>query len=369
MSSCTGFSLSKTIAGAVSEIQKSVPKAQAKLLVYFASTSFPAEELAAAFQTAYAPTPVIGCTTAGELASGFMLKNSVVAMALGEDVVTKAETVFVDLKQLDTNLPTALNTLEKAFNSSLRTLSPEKHVGLVFSDGLSGAEELLLESLGNKTNVPFIGGSAGDDLKFKTTWVSSKGKIRQGAAVLTLLETVKPYEIIKTQSFKILNKTLKVTKADHTKRTVYEFNGRPAATEYASALGVTQSKLADEFMRHPLGLMVSINEPYVRSPQRIDGQAVVFYCAIEEGMELKLLEGTDIVTDTQKAVENCQAIGKISGLLNFHCILRTLQLESENKTQAYGNIFKNIPTIGFSTYGEAYVGHINQTSTMLAFRA
>ena len=34
----------------------------------------------------------------------------------------------------------------------------------------------------------------------------------------------------------------------------------------------------------------------------------------------------------------------------------------------YGEIFKDVPTIGFSTYGEQFIGHMNQTSAMLVFK-
>ena len=84
---------------------------------------------------------------------------------------------------------------------------------------------------------------------------------------------------------------------------------------------------------------------------------------------MHLLETTDIVEDTKNDLEIKKAeIGTISAIINFHCILRTLQLQEESKTQAYANIFKDIPTIGFSTYGECYLGHINQTSTMILLK-
>jgi hypothetical protein len=42
-------------------------------------------------------------------------------------------------------------------------------------------------------------------------------------------------------------------------------------------------------------------------------------------------------------------------------------LEKNGMTEAYADIFSDIPTIGFSTYGEEFIGHINQTATMLIF--
>jgi hypothetical protein len=35
---------------------------------------------------------------------------------------------------------------------------------------------------------------------------------------------------------------------------------------------------------------------------------------------------------------------------------------------AYGEIFSAVPTAGFSTYGEEFIGHMNQTSTIVCFR-
>ncbi len=96
---------------------------------------------------------------------------------------------------------------------------------------------------------------------------------------------------------------------------------------------------------------------------------MLFYCNVLEGMELTLLGSTNIITDTRQAIDQKKReLGGISGIINFHCILRTLELEKEGLTEAYGKLFADIPTIGFSTYGEEYLGHLNQTSTMVAFK-
>lgn len=86
-------------------------------------------------------------------------------------------------------------------------------------------------------------------------------------------------------------------------------------------------------------------------------------------MEYSVLESKDIVKETEAALNaKKEELGNISGIINFNCILRTLELEAKNQTDAYGALFSDIPTIGFSTYGEEYIGHINQTATMLLFK-
>jgi hypothetical protein len=116
-------------------------------------------------------------------------------------------------------------------------------------------------------------------------------------------------------------------------------------------------------MSNPVGLLVG-GELFVRSPQRVleDG-SIVFYCRIQQGTELELLESTDIIADTGKALKSPHR-----ALIVFNCILRTLQLQEEGQCEAYGELFADGPVVGFNTYGEEYIGHLNQTATMLAFR-
>jgi hypothetical protein len=88
-----------------------------------------------------------------------------------------------------------------------------------------------------------------------------------------------------------------------------------------------------------------------------------------EGMELSILESTNIINDTKKAIEDVKSkLGSISGIINFNCILRTLELGQKQLKQDYGKLFSDIPTVGFSTYGEQFIGHVNQTATMLVFK-
>jgi len=367
MSIKTAYS-KKALADAVNDVRTQCSSVKPRAVVYFASAAYDPDDLAKRMHSAFPEACVVGCSTAGEIADTRMMTESMVAMSLDEAVVDKAAAVVIENVKTKIELKEAFAALEKKFEAPISSLELKQHVGMILVDGLSGAEEQLMERIGDRTDLFFVGGSAGDDLKFRRTNVAANGRAYTDAAVLLLMRVKAGFEIIKTQSFKASGKNLVATKVDEAHRTVLEFDGKPAAEAYAAALGVPCDKVADQFMSHPLGLMIA-GEPFVRSPQRVENQGMVFYCNVKHGMTLNVLEATDIVADTRKALEaRKSAVKHIAGIIDFHCILRALELRSEKRCDEYASIFSGIPTIGFNTYGEEYLGHINQTSTMLVFK-
>ena len=366
MSIRTGYS-TRELPAAAADLKEQCGGREPRAVIFFASPKYDPAALSRAMRAEFPNSCLAGCSSAGELAQCRMMTGSVVAMFLDGDVVEDAATAVVGNLSSDISLKSAFEGLEQHFHMPVASLDMEKYVGLVMVDGLSGAEERLLERVGDACDLFFVGGSAGDDCKFQATHVLADGQSYRDAAVLVLLRLKHGFQVVKTQSFLSAGKILTATKVDEDRRMVLEFDGKPALSAYAEALGVSVAEAPAHFFRHPLGLMIE-GEPFVRSPQHAEGSSIVFYCQIKPGMELEVLQATDIVSDTRKAIEQQKSAGAIRGIIDFQCILRTLQLREEQRCGEYGEIFQGIPNIGLSTYGEAYLGHLNQTSTMLVFR-
>ena len=360
-------SIKTEIADNLKELESQFEGFEKKLVLFFASSIYNPQQLSEEFDKTFKGVQTFGCSTSGEIISGKLMKNSIVAMAFDGDAVKNIKIEIMENISKDHNISKAFESFEKHYNTPMKNMDFMKYLGIILIDGLSGCEEKIMEQIGAMTNVIFIGGSAGDDLKFKTTYVYANGKSYANAALLALMEPGMNFDFIKTQSFCELQKKLVATSVNEENREVMEFNGKPAKVAYAEALRIAENEISDHFMSNPVGLMVE-DEPYVRSPQQISGNGIKFYCNVLKDMELSVLKSTDIVNDTKKAINDyIKSKGNIAALINFHCILRTLDLEKSGRTDDYGMIFKDIPTIGFSTYGEQYIGHINQTSTMIAF--
>ena len=359
----------------VKDVQQCVPRMQEALaechrpemILFFASSRYDLREIDQAFSVAYPTSSVIGCSTAGEFSSEQMTEGSIVAMAIPSDIVARLAVTLIPDVSLPGSTTHALQELEQKLGVPVRSLDPQYYAGLILIDGLSCAEERVMDEIGNVCDIPFVGGAAGDDLKFQCTRVCANGQVFEHGAVLAILNLPGGYRVLKTQSFRSTGRKLIATQVDEEHRVVYSFDGQPAPRPYAEALGVDWEGLPAKFMSHPLGLMMG-DEPYVRSPRRITpGGAIEFYCNVKEGMQMDVLEETDIIADTRKDLESVTQSSRPAGIVVFNCILRALELKDKQQCEAFCQIFSGIPTIGFNTYGEEYTGHINQTATLLLF--
>jgi len=368
MSVRTAFSTNPDPSLAVAEISAAIGAFEPALVLAFASPAMAPASVASGLAEAFPNSRVAGCTSAGEIVSGHMLTGALVVMAFDAAQLTDVDVQVVRGLHAGVNMQGAFDGFAEHFGAAVSQMSLDEYVGIVLIDGLSGAEERLMEAIGDRTNVLFVGGSAGDDGAFVQTHVFADGEAMSDAAVLVLMKPSVSFSVLKTQSFVPTAATLVATKTDEAAREVVEFNDRPAVDAYAEAVGLAPEDAAQGFMNHPVGLMAG-SEPYVRSPQQVlDNGAIRFYCNIVQGMALSVLEGTDIIADTQATLTEAQAqMGTLSALVNFNCILRRLELDSKGLSGEYGALFSDTPTVGFSTYGEQYLGHINQTATMLAF--
>jgi hypothetical protein len=357
----------------VKDIKIKLNLSSVKLLVYFASSNFDQYSLSNLMKEAFKDCIVVGCSTSGEIVSGKLLKNSVVAMAFNSNIVSDAKVEIIENMKENLSVESAFTSFEEYFNESSYAMDTTKFVGIVLIDGVSKKEEKVMDLIGNRTNVFFVGGSAGDNRRFLKTHVCANGKAYTDSAALVMLKINDnaEFSIIKTQSFKCLDTILIANKVDEENREVIEFNNRPAILAYADAVGADSIEDAQKyFMTNPVGLIIGKDDIFVRSPQQVKGKSMLFYCNILAGMEVRLLQSTNIIEDTKKAIRNkTDEFGKIDGIINFNCIERTLELEKKNLEKQYGELFSDIPTIGFSCYGEEFIGHINQTATMLAFRS
>lgn len=356
----------------VSDIRNQLNINSIKIVVFFASCNFNLDKISKLMQEAFTECIVVGCSTAGEIVEGELLNDSVVAMAINSNIISDVKVEVIENIKENINLETAFTSFEKYYNESLYTMDTTKFVGISLIDGLSKKEEILMDLVGNRTNIFFVGGSAGDKRNFAETYVCANGRAYTGSAVFLILKINEnaEFSIIKTQSYKPLEHVFIANKVNEETRQVIEFNNRPATIEYADA--IKASSLEDVpkyFMTNPLGLYVGDDDIFIRSPQQVIGTSMLFYCNILEGMEVRLLKSTNIIEDTRKSVESkINELGKFDGIINFQCIQRTLELKKKNLEKQYSEIFMDMPNIGFSAYGEQFIGHMNQTSAMLVFK-
>ena len=356
---------------AVAELAAQLPSDGLALILVFLSPSYDPHRFIAGISRQFDETQVCGCTTAGELAPDGWDENSVVALAFSRaDFSAVVRPIF----NLDSFRVEDGRRIGGELRHELLRATPQVErgspFGLVLIDGLCRREEAVMSAIyASLDDIPVVGGSAGDGLRFEKTFVFFDGKAHGNAALLILLNTSLPFRVFKCDNFEPQAQKMVVTEADIENRTVRELNAEPAAQEYSRVVGIMDAKLDPfSFASHPVLVRVG-GAYYARSIQRVEPDGSLhFFCAIDEGMVLTAATSRSLVGAARETFADIRdQIGDVSLYIGFECLLRRLDAEQHQLARDMSELYRQNRVVGFHTYGEQFGSmHVNQTFTGVA---
>ncbi len=352
----------------------------AALVVVFCSDAYDLPVLLESINAASGRAPLIGCSTAGEIATSGPSDAGVVVVALGG-------AGFHATTSVATGVSSRLREAGAEVAECLKEQPGLDHrVLLLLTDGLAGDQQEIVRGaygvLG--AGVPLVGGCAGDDLRMKTTHQLHGSEVHRDAVVAAALSSDSPLGIGVRHGWRTVGEPMLVTRSASNR--VHMLDERPALDVYLERLSPPPEAHhdAEAFTRfaltHPLGLRRRSGEPQVRfvADANFDDRSIGCIAEVPQGGVTWLMEGDEgsVLAATDAACHDAlDALGGVPplGLLAFDCIARRGVLGEEGIRAEIGRIAAtaNAPVAGFYTYGEiARTGGIsgfhNQTLVVLA---
>ena len=356
-------------------------RTDAKLLVVFCSEAYDLDALLVGIASESSSTPLIGCSTAGEIATVGPADASIVVVAIGGPGFSVATGVGTDsageLRQATT---TAVETCMAGIEQR------EHSVILLLTDGLGGDQMEVVRGAYSVVGaeIPLVGGCAGDDMKMKRTFQLFGDRALQNSVVAAAVSSDAPIGIGVEHGWRRVGEPMLVTGSSGNR--VQTLDDQPALDVYLSRLEAPAAVHEDPaaFTRfaltHPLGISRRSGEEvrFVagagfedRSLACIAGVPQGGLAWIMEGDEQSVLEATD-----GACAEALASLGAAPplGLIAFDCIARRGVLGEVGigrEIERIAGFAGGAPVAGFYTYGEiartrGMRGFHNQTLVVLA---
>lgn len=344
-----------------------------KLLLFFASTIYDYEQLVTLFCQKFPNTKVVGLTTVGEISPQGIHENTLTVSAFSGDDLHVSAVFMENIHRFPIFQRNELVQAAQSIGMNLHSTAPKREgFAIVLPNGLINAEERMLSivnSLFKTEGFPVFGGTAGDDAKFVATKTSLNERISTTSGIVIFVKLRAQFKIYKESIFEPFSgDVLVATKVDVENRKVYEFNGKPAAAEYARLLDVQVGQLEQKFMAHPLGFVgkqLSVGSPMCVN----DDNSISFYCQVARNAEMRVLQPLDILQTMDNTVAQLtRDFKQIEGVFAINCILRKIQFQQTNMLQEVNKRFSQMGNVfGFCSYGEQLQNEqINQTLVLLA---
>lgn len=255
----TAISYNPIVSNAVDEICAKLPPSNNYIaLIFFASVNYDFHALSASLKERYPDCEVIGTSTSGEIIQGEgFVQHSIVATALS---CNKTWVSGVLINNVDKFNIFGVKTVEDAARKiGINPGSPDCHkdaFAFSFVNGLCNAEEVLTAlfyAIIKNEDFILAGGSAGDDLRFKQTYVSYNGDITSEGAVILFVRTQCKFDIRKENLFTPMGKLMKITDADVHTRKIISIDGEVPQKRYAEVLGISEKEVNNAQLVYPFG--------------------------------------------------------------------------------------------------------------------
>lgn len=361
------------VEAAVRELLRGFDLPELAGIMLFCSSRYDLDALAAALNARAEGLVIVGCTSSGELTPDGLAEGTITAIGFPTSTFRMSALCFDRLDQFDAaGAQREIRLLAAAANSAATELGDKVHSAAIFLvDGLSHREEMLTLTIQDALgDIPLIGGSSGDGLAFRETFIYCDGRFRRDAAIVALLTSSRPIKVFSVQHYDPGAIRMVITSADPVRRVVHEINAEPAAAEYARLTGTTEAQLEfGHFAAHP-PMVRAGGQYYVRSIQSAnpDG-SLTFYCAIDEGLVLTLGEPGDVCGNLATLFDELDAaVGGTDQILAFDCVLNMVEVERRQLRSDISRLYRAAGVVGFNTYGEQFHAlHVNQTFTGIAF--
>ncbi len=338
------------------------------MILFFAGSIYSQTKPMKCFKNKFPKAEIFGSTSHSEYCNDKFDEDSISIMAFDKDSISDLYYKVIEDVENTEEIGKAIEQLHSHFGGKETILNKfDKFAGIVLFDAYSKVEEITMDKIGDKSDIIFVGGTCSNSDKGEAKLYVNDNEYEK-ATVLILMETVKGYDIIKTQSADIISdRKYKISKCDFKNRIIYEIDNKKADDVYAEAIGVEKDKLADYFASNPMGV-VAEDEIFIRTAsERNEDGSLSMFCTAPEGAEINFLQMGNIVKDTSKALDSVITYTP-AGVINFNCLYRTFEMQNKNVVNQYTKLFGKYNSIGLSTFGEAYIGHMNETSTILVIK-
>ena len=230
---------------------------------------------------------------------------------------------------------------------------------ITLTSGLSFDNDAYTQGILSRNIEYVFGGSAGDGLELKETFVFTSGICSNQGVVALALDRTK-IDVLGSRAFGWggIGKERIVTKA--IKNIVYEIDGSPAVDFYKRYLGITADDMPQAGLEYPLEVRLRNGQIVYRAVLDIDDASgsLVFAGHVEEKARVRISapKGKSIIDEVASSIEevfnNNPTFQPQLGLL-FPCCSRKQVLGhlTHLEIDAVYNR-SNVPLIGFFAYGE-----------------